>query len=325
MLLDFQQYVRVIVMASGGKDSTAVLLYLLALGVHPSKIWIWHQCVDGHDETAVPFFDWESTPGYVTALAAHLNLSYAFQWREYGFHGELFKRDSRSHSVRAAFSGKTVYLPTTPRSKPATRRRWPAKRGSLRERWCTSCLKIDVGRRVLNHVKKWFPAGSKFLVCTGERREESPNRAKLQNVERHACSSQSYEIHHWRPVLEWKERKVWDLYEKNSLFPHPAYYLGFPRLSCRSCIFYSKDHWATLDDVAPQVTKALVEIERDLDFTIDNKLSLPELISQGKTLCRPENRQYIQMALSAFSPTQSLVMEDWTLPAGAFGVGGGSV
>ena len=54
-----QSYDRYIVYYSGGKDSTATLLWLLLMGIKHSKIELWHQSVDGDPYTEHCFMDWE--------------------------------------------------------------------------------------------------------------------------------------------------------------------------------------------------------------------------------------------------------------------------
>ena len=59
MDFDLFGYDKYIVSFSGGKDSTALLLFLIDNGVDKSKIELWHQEIDGRGEN---FFDWEVTP-----------------------------------------------------------------------------------------------------------------------------------------------------------------------------------------------------------------------------------------------------------------------
>lgn len=56
---DLHSYDRYIVSFSGGKDSTALLLFLLDNGVPREKIELWHQEIDGRGPS---LFDWEVTP-----------------------------------------------------------------------------------------------------------------------------------------------------------------------------------------------------------------------------------------------------------------------
>lgn len=315
----------ILIMVSGGKDSTDCIIELIRQGADPARIRLWHQAIDGREETCQAFFDWECVPGYVTALADHFAIPLDWQWRAGGFKTELYKEQARSADIFARFSdGTRWHLPTTERATVSTRRKFPAKSGSLLTRWCTGCLKIDVSRRVINRLKHQLPKGSRILVVTGERREESPRRAKMVNVAKHECWSRDYEVYHWRPVLEWKEKRVWEVMAANQILPCPPYYLGFPRLSCRSCIYYNNDHFATLADVDPTTIAMLREVEIDLDFTIDHRLTVAEMARQGTSLCTEEGRQYVQQALTPWEGNISTQGKPWVLPAGAYGEGGGS-
>ena len=324
---DINDYDRIIVSYSGGKDSTACLLWLYDQGVDMSKVRLWHQCIDGKSDTHVNFFDWPSTEGYVREFAEEFLIPLSWQWRGYGFKGELFKEDSMSNDVYYEFEdypGKVYHLPTK-KGKITTRRKWPAKSGDMNTRWCSSNLKIEVANRVISN---YYTDGSakepfKLLFITGERREESAKRSTYNEYQPHKTDSKSRTAHHLRPIIDWKEQKVWDIMEKYSVLPHPVYYCGFPRLSCRSCIFFNNNHWATLNDIAPGVTDMLHEVEKELGFTLDNKLSIPEMIQLGKSKIEPEDRQFIKQAVSEWN--LPVITGNWQLPKGAFGKDGGAI
>lgn len=320
-LLSYNEYDEIIVSYSGGKDSTACLLYLLDLGVPKEKISLWHQCIDGKGETKREFFDWPSTEGYVKAIARHFGVALHWQWRAYGMHGEMYRENSLTKNVW--YEGEWANIPIelkTSRGKETTRRKFPAKSPDLNTRWCSAYLKIDVARRVLSHK---FNNGEKILFVTGERREESANRAKYNKIELHATNSSKRLVHSYRPIIDWEEGDVWRALEKHNILPHPVYYLGFPRLSCRSCIFFSKDHWATLNEVDPKVIKMLKSVEEEFGFTLDNKFSVAEMAQLGKSSITDENRHWIPLAVNPFSG--SVYTRNWKLPLGAYGSGGGSI
>lgn len=320
LIQDFSYYDQIIVSYSGGKDSTACLMSIIDCGIPLNKVWLWHQCIDGQGDTCVKFFDWPSTEGYVTKLAEHLGVQLDFQWRDYGFYGEMTRQESLTNGVSFTRNGETTNLPTVG-GKLSTRMKWPAKTASLTTRWCSAYLKIDAAARALsNHPDL---KDKRVLFITGERREESTARSKYKEAELHRCNTKTRLVHHWRPVIDWKERQVWDIMEKHQIQPHPAYYLGFPRLSCRSCIFYSKDHWATLNRVSPDTIKMIDAFERELGFTLDNRFTINEMVKMGSSLLKPENAGYIAEAVNEYSG--KVITDKWTLPAGAFGAGGGSI
>lgn len=328
-LLDFKDYDKVIISLSGGKDSTASLLHMIDSGVPRDKIEVWHQSVDGMNGTKEPFFDWPSTEGYVRKLAEHLGVKLGWQWRARGFKGELYRKDSPTGDVHYIneWESPTDHCLPSKKDKSGTRLRFPAKTANLSTRYCSASLKIDVARRVMNNrpdLVKTTEEPIKILWVTGERRQESPARAKYNEVEVHPSNSRARTVHWWRAVIDWKEEEIWQKMKDHGIIPHPAYQCGFPRLSCRSCIFFSKDHWATLDEVSPEVTEMLHSVEEDLHFTIDQKFSVPELIQMGKSRITDENRDYIPKLVSEW--TDPVTTNDWKIPSGAFsGDGGGSI
>lgn len=59
-------YDRFVVAFSGGKDSVALVLHLIELGIPRDKIELHHHDIDGHGPT---FMDWDITPAYCRAFA----------------------------------------------------------------------------------------------------------------------------------------------------------------------------------------------------------------------------------------------------------------
>ncbi len=316
---DLDSYDRIIVCTSGGKDSAACVLYLLDIGIPKDQIVLWHQDIDG----GAPFMDWPVTEPYVRAFGEAMGMHTEFQWREDGFWGEMMRENSLTNDVRFEHNGKVITLPTRG-GKHSTRRKFPAKTASLRTRWCTAYLKIDVMRRVLNNHPDYQKGN--YLVITGERREESANRAKYHNVAEHPCNRKGRQVTWWRTVIEWPEEQVWEIIEKHRILPHPAYWLGFSRTSCFGCIFCTADQWATMREVSPERFDRLVEMEQELDHTIDNKLTLTELADQGTSRV-PDNmdaEKWIRIALDGDIQASDIITDNWELPAGAFtGTAGG--
>ena len=321
-LSDLMTYDKIIISSSGGKDSAACILYLLDLGIPRNRIVIWHQSVDG-GPGGLQFADWPVTEPYVRAFGEALGLQTEFQWRENGFYGELMRENSRTNNVQFEHLGNVVTLPTR-NGKFSTRRKFPAKAADLKTRWCTAYLKIDVMRLVLNNHPD-YQIG-KYLVITGERREESANRARYLNVEKHPCSKNNREVTWWRTVIEWSEQEVWAILEKYRIFPHPAYWLGFSRTSCLGCIFSTADQWATMREIAPEQFKYRVELEKELGHTIDNKLTLSQLADKGRSRLPKgiKAREWVRLALEGDIGPEDIIVDKWVLPAGAFtGAGGG--
>lgn len=86
-LLSYQKY---IVSFSGGKDSTALLLFLLDNGVPRERIELWHQEIDGRSKN---LFDWEVTPDYCRKVGEAFGIPVYFQWKVGGFQREMLRKN----------------------------------------------------------------------------------------------------------------------------------------------------------------------------------------------------------------------------------------
>lgn len=327
-LLNLDEYDKIVISYSGGKDSLACLLYMLEMGIPREKMELHHQSVDGAPGSPY-FMDWECTEQYIISTGVALGIPVRFMWREGGFLGELLRENSRTKDVQYLQDGKIITLPTT-KGSFSTRRKFPAKSADLSRRWCSANLKIDVASRFLsNHPDfKGNPfAPIKILYVTGERREESAARSRYLEMEEHRCNTKSRIIHHWRVAIDYPEERVWELIEKHKITPHPAYLLGFGRTSCFGCIFSTPDYYCWMRELSPDRFNQLVEMENELGFTIDNKYNLIQMADMGSLKRMPRevlNSSFIQKALSGVFRVEDFFSEKWELPAGAFrGAAGG--
>ena len=95
---DLDNYDFIVVAFSGGKDSQAALLYLLEEGVDPSRIELWHHCVDGKDNDS-SLMDWPVTEDYCRKFARAFGLPIYFSWKVGGFLGEMLRQDEFTKPV----------------------------------------------------------------------------------------------------------------------------------------------------------------------------------------------------------------------------------
>ena len=217
------------------KTALAICSTSSTIGVSPSKIELHHQDIDGQGEALM---DWPCTHAYVQATGDALGIPVVFSWRDGGFVREMLRDKEPTAGVSYEREGTRVSLPTI-RASLGTRRKFPQTSADLSVRWCSAALKIDPFARVLNNEPAY--QGKKILVVTGERREESSARSKYDETEEHRCNSRNHLVHHWRPVIDWTEQQVWDVISRHRVRPHPAYLLGWGRVSCMNCIFAGDD------------------------------------------------------------------------------------
>ena len=173
MECNLHSYDKYIVSFSGGKDSTACFLYLLDNGIPLDKIELWHQDIDGREDT---FFDWEVTPDYCRRFAEAFGVQIYYQWKEGGFRRELMRENSLTAPNCFECPDGTVGKVGGKRGKLATRRKFPQCSPDLTVRWCSGYLKIDVCSAAIINQPRF--RGIRTLVLSGERGEESAARAK---------------------------------------------------------------------------------------------------------------------------------------------------
>lgn len=315
------EYVEYIVFFSGGKDSIAAALHLLDLGVKPSQIEINHHLVDGKEGSTL--MDWPVTADYCRKFAEAFGMRYVETWREGGFEGEMMRDGTPTAPI--VIPGENGELLRLGGNGPAgTRLKFPQVSADLRTRWCSGYVKVDVGSRYLvNHPR--FSDGRKRLVITGERAEESPNRARYASFEAHADDNRHGKravrhIDHWRPVHAWREQQVWAIMERYRVNPHPAYRIGFSRCSCMSCIFIANDNWATIRFIAPPHFNRISDYEKRFGVTIHRSMSVEERADKGSVM--PNAAKWAPIAL-ATEFTEPIIVDRWELPAGAYQGNGG--
>lgn len=320
-LLPLDEYDYIIVSFSGGKDSVALALHLLDLGVPKDKIQLWHQLIDGADK---PLMDWPCTESYCTAFGKAFGLRTLFQWRHGGFEREMCKTNDRIAPVSFQRQDGTVATAGGVRGKIATRRMFPQQTADLSVRWCSSALKIDVMGMAVNNEPAFKTA--KILVLTGERRQESAARSRYAEMEQHRCNTKSRRVDHWRAGIDWTEERVWEFFRRYGVIPHPCYRLGFSRCSCKTCIFIGADEWATNAHIDPANTEKLASYEDAWGRQIRRGVSIRQQVEQGTVFRAALDTNLVALAMGRDYPEDQILLPpgaEWSYPAGAFKGGAG--
>jgi 3'-phosphoadenosine 5'-phosphosulfate sulfotransferase (PAPS reductase)/FAD synthetase len=320
---DLNSYDVIVVAFSGGKDSIACVLHLLELGVPRERLELWHHDVDGREGSRL--MDWPVTRGYCRAFAAAFRLPIFFSWKVGGFEGEMCRDNARTAPTRFETPSGTREIGGT-RGELGTRKLFPQVSPDLKVRWCSAYLKIDVCAAAIRNDPRF--KGRRVLVVSGERAEESPSRAKYSvfEVDRADARGPVHRRHvdRWRPVHAWKETDVWAALERHRVNPHPAYRLGWGRVSCAACIFGNPDQWASLRAVSPAQFEVVESYERRWGKTIARKGSIVERADAGRPYAATADRELRRLALlDDFHEPIILEPGAWKLPAGAFGDGCG--
>lgn len=310
---DLSWYDHIVVSFSGGKDSIALALALRDKGIPAEKINLWHQKIDGD---AGFFMDWPCTESYCRAVAKALGMPLYFQWRHGGFEREMCKENDKIAPVSFDLRGGGTGTAGGVKGKISTRRMFPQVTADLSKRWCSSALKIDVAAMALNNDPAYKTA--KILFLTGERRQESSARSKYAEAEQHRCHTKKRHVDHWRMVIDWNESRVWDVMARYGVVPHPAYRLGWGRVSCLACIFGMADQWASVRKIAPKVFEKIAKYEQDFGKTIVQGKTVVQLADAGKPYPNCWDAQLVGLAMGEEYPERLALTNEWSLPQGAY-------
>jgi 3'-phosphoadenosine 5'-phosphosulfate sulfotransferase (PAPS reductase)/FAD synthetase len=281
--------------------------------------------------------DWPCTRDYCRKVADAFKVPLYFSWKVGGFEREMLRDNAATAPTRfevpknknGAVSARakvvdfneTSYIAEVGGNGPkGIRMKFPQVSPDLSVRWCSAYLKIDVGATALRNQTRF--QGARTLFITGERAEESSARAKYKTFEPHRSDARDGRsrrlVDQWRPVHGWSEQQVWDIIERHSVNPHPAYRCGWGRVSCMLCIFGNADQMASAREIAPYHFNGMRQYEQSFGVTIKRKLNVVQVADAGKPYqMDPADRA---AAMSAtFNEPVILPEGTWKLPQGAFG------
>lgn len=318
---DIHSYDKIIIYFSGGKDSIALFLYCLEQGVDKNKIEFFHHDIDGREGSNL--MDWPITRGYCKKFADDFGVKIFFSWKKHGFEGEMLRDNSLTAPIMFEDENNNIVEIGGTRGTPSTRNKFPQVSPDLSVRWCSAYLKIDVGASAIRNQERF--QGIRTLTLSGERAEESSARSKYNVLEPDRSDNRggkriSRYVDRFRPIKEWSEQQVWDIIQRYKVRVHPAYYMGWGRVSCLFCIFGNSNQWASAAVVSPCGSKKISDYESKFGTTIKRKESVPDLIAKGQ----PYEAITPELLKIARSEEYSLPVvmtesETWVLPAGAFG------
>ena len=323
--------VKFIVAFSGGKDSIAMVLHLLELGVPKSQIELWHHDVDGHGEE---LFDWKVTPEYCKAFADAMGITLLFSYREGGIVKRLLRNNEPRGNVWYQTPDFQWHMIESDQTALNTGGRFPSVSADLQSRWCSSEVKIDVASTILANDPRLQGTAEEpveIIFCTGERHDESTKRATYEELQvyKRGRFTQKRKVLAWRPIIEYKESDVWELLQKWNIQPHPCYFIGWSRCSCQLCIFNGPDYWQTALIISTQkvirireleIETASFEVNAGKEHTLYNKKDIFDKCSEGTAVVDTEDDKmkfWIRQATEKF--TMPIFVEgEWILPIGAF-------
>ena len=348
-LFPLEDYDRIVVLLSGGKDSVACYCKFRELGVPKEKIEFWHHDIDGKHPSRR--MDWRCTGNYVRALAEAEGVPLRVSWRRKGFFGELYRMGASepvegekagTGAIRQCRVSKSYALCEKIRQEAGEnqeeqlrafgcRMKFPMKTGDLGKRWCSAYLKIMVADTVLRNLHSLEHFGktggkpgkdTRLLIVSGECRGESAGRSKYNEMEVHrtnAAAKSRRIVHQWRPVIDYSEKDVWEVLKRHKVNPHPCYRAGWNRCSCAMCIFSTPTLFAGIRELYPEDYRMLRQDENVLGFTLDNDCDLDTFIGNaGSCVYHGDKEAIHSLVTGEFSVDSVYVQGEWKYPAGAF-------
>ncbi len=226
-LFPLEDYDRIVVLLSGGKDSVACYCKLRELGVPKEKIEFWHHDIDGKHPSRR--MDWRCTRNYVCALAEAEGVPLRVSWRKKGFFGELYRmgasepvewEEAGTGAIRQCRVSKSYALCEKIRQEAGEnqeeqlrafgcRMKFPMKTGDLGKRWCSAYLKIMVADTVMINLDRLRElvqpgqeeqaGGSQAVRKGGKQKQES--RILVVSGERGGSRPGGRNTMRWRPTV----------------------------------------------------------------------------------------------------------------------------
>lgn len=204
---------------SGGKDSTAILIYMIKeLGIEPHRINPVFADTGHEHKITYAYLDY-------LELALDIKINHV-----QGKVGQLWK--THKGLINALESGKinNTEEPLTMESLSTVKGRFP----STMARFCTTELKLFPLRKFRDNFVKEH--GVIPIMVSGVRRDESRDRAN-----RKEWSWDTFmETTAWLPIVEWTAQEVFAHHDKWHIEPNQLYKEGMTRVGCFPCINCNK-------------------------------------------------------------------------------------
>lgn len=245
---DLATYDWIVINSSAGKDSQAMLDYVIDIGdccgIPRSRFVVVHADLGR--------MEWEGTKELAEEHARH-----------YGLRFEIIKRPQGDLLTQVRARG-----------------RWP----SSQARYCTSDHKRTQVRKVLVKLGREIDGPCRILQCLGLRADESPSRArKSPLVFDAAASSGNRHVDVWLPIHDWTVQHVWARIRSAGTRHHNAYDLGMPRLSCVFCIFASKSALTVAARANPDLLQEYIQVEDSIGHLFRQGFSLHEVAGAAES------------------------------------------
>jgi len=245
---DLKSYDVLLVNSSAGKDSQAMLDYVVS---EADKSGVRDRIVVFHADLGK--VEWEGTAELAEEQAAH--------------YGLRFIKISRPQGDLLDQIRQRGMFPDAAR------------------RYCTSDHKRGQGRKCMTALVNELHQGKQIRVlnCMGFRREESPARNKKIPFRFDASASNGRRyVDEWLPILEYKVVDVWKQIESAGTRHHWAYDAGMPRLSCCFCVLASKSALVRSAQLNPELANEYLKVEKEIGHQFKQGLPMSAIVELAK-------------------------------------------
>jgi 3'-phosphoadenosine 5'-phosphosulfate sulfotransferase (PAPS reductase)/FAD synthetase len=247
---DVASYDVILVNSSAGKDSQAMLDYLVELCEDASvrsRMVVVH-CDLGRVE-------WEGTRALAEEHADH-----------YGLRFEVVARDrDLLHQVEHE------------------RKKWP---DAARRYWTSDQKTSQVAKlitRLTSEIRAYRPGHRvRILNCLGLRADESPARAKKPVFSVDKATNGRRHVDRWLPIHAWAASGVWRRIAAAGTRHHPAYDLGMPRLSCCFCVLASRSALVLAAQHNPELADEYVRVEAEIGHSFRKNMTIRSIVEEAR-------------------------------------------
>ena len=251
---------------SGGKDSTAMLLFAKERGVGNLTV----VAADTGHEHPLTYDYWQYIDQHVHPLrivradfADRIERKRQYvreKWPEKGVPAE--------HIERALSVLRPTGVPFLDLCL------WKGRFPSTKARFCTEELKtLPIQQQIYLPL---LEAGETLVSWQGVRAQESAARAKLRGLERKARRVWCY-----RPLLHWTVEQVFETHRRHGVRPNPLYQQGMTRVGCMPCIHTVKSELREIAARFPEEVARVADWERLVSAA--SKLGASTFFSSDKT------------------------------------------
>ena len=248
---DFETY---IVAYSGGKDSTATLLYCLE-NLPRERVQVIHNPAGLADQPEVA--------DYTSYIEAKLGIVVE----------QVRAGDRALPPMTGRSEGRPLWaLAPTLFEMIRLRGMWPG----ARSRYCNV------------YLKQWPTAlyAAEYpnpVVISGQRADESKARMGLPALSRDGSQSlpQAYQYPIYRPILKWSERGVWQFLRSRHILPNPVYNYQ-SRCGCWCCIMGRPREVLNFCRLHPDIAQIAADLEQEINHTWKERQSIGNLLRQAQ-------------------------------------------